>query len=314
MEPSAPALAGEFPPELDDAGKALRDRLIRLAAKKSSAYTALSLLKAYGSFKIGACLALNGDTYDSYASVGLGVSNLHIPKGGLAIPAEGNSFYMVPSPESLYLKFLTPGMNIWIFILTNSPGNPAAPLKDLAKHLLLVAEEPGSSFKPELIERILSGAREIFISSDQKSPLEIPAGFDLELPEEAAAEETPETAVEETSAAPVLPEEVETADTISEKVAGYIETNPVFQGILLEVPGKLSRNSKTSFAEQLMIMAGALGTVLTLPSKRALLLIPPKFDRELLAHRLSMSLFTEVLACFEANTQDKALELIQPYL
>jgi hypothetical protein len=315
--------------ELDAAGKALKERIIRLTAKKSSAYTALSLLKAYGSFKIGACLALNRNVYDSYASVGLGVSTLHIPRGGLTPAGEDKSFYKIPSPESLSLNFFSPGMSIWIFVLSY-PADASAPVssqenKKPAGYLLLVVEEQNSSFKPELIECILSDAREIFMPSDQKSlpEIQIPEGFDLELPKETAtadatettATDAPELSAEETAAAPpILPQEAETPDAVPEKIAEYIRANPVFQGILLEIPGTYTKNSKTTFAEQLMIMAGALGTVLLLPSKRVLILIPPKFDRELLAHRLSMSLYTEVLACFEADTQDKALEFIRPYL
>jgi hypothetical protein len=61
-------------------------------------------------------------------------------------------------------------------------------------------------------------------------------------------------------------------------------------------------------------MAGSMGLIVVLPSKRALILFPPRLDRELIAHRLSTSLATEALVCFEADNPDKALELIQPYL
>jgi hypothetical protein len=94
------------------------------------------------------------------------------------------------------------------------------------------------------------------------------------------------------------------------KITGYCQSNPDslggFQGILLE-------NSNAAFAKQVAIMVGALGLTLVLSSSRFLILLPLTLDRELIAHRLSISLCAEVLICFAADNPDKALELIQPY-
>jgi hypothetical protein len=94
------------------------------------------------------------------------------------------------------------------------------------------------------------------------------------------------------------------------KITGYCQDNadPVggFQGILLE-------NSNPAFEKQLTVMVGALGLTIVLSPARFLILLSPTLDRELIAHRLSLSLGAEVLVCFAADNPDKALELIQPY-
>jgi hypothetical protein len=294
---------------LDDTGKALRDRLLRLGAKKSSAYTALSLLKGYGSFKIGACLDLNSDgAYKSYAIVGLGIAKLSVSLAGLL--QEDQAFIKIPNPESLDLKFLSPEMNLWIFALDDF---------DPCRRLLLAAEENGSAFNPETIGLIISETNEVFFPS-AASMEGASEGFDLELPGEMEAEtrESSEPVPESERAGNAVPAEIpeetlETAEGVRSKIAEYRQNNAVFQGIVLEIPGG-GKASGYSFAKQVAVLVGVLGSSFSLPSRRILILLPPRFDRELIAHRLSMSFATEVLSCFEADNPDKALEFIQPYL
>jgi hypothetical protein len=97
----------------------------------------------------------------------------------------------------------------------------------------------------------------------------------------------------------------ETVEGVRAKIAGYHQLHTDFQGIVLAAPGG---------AIKVSAMAGELGLIVLLPSKRFLILFPPALDRELIAHRLSMSLRAEVLVCFDADNPDKALELIQLYL
>jgi hypothetical protein len=300
------ALPRETSRQLDDPGKALRDRLIRLGSKRSSAYTALSLLKGYSSFKIGACLDLNEDgAYKSYAIVGLGIAKLSIPLAGLL--GEDQAFVKIPDPQSLGLKFLTAEMGLWLFALDDF---------DPCKRLLLAAEENNPSFNPEAIGLIISETNEVFLPS---APAESAAeGFDLELPEEAAAREAAEPVQETKSSGPAASAEfseetLETLEMTRSKIAEYQRSNPVFQGIALEIPGS-GKAAGYSFARQVAIMVGALGAAYSLPSRRILILLPPRFDRELIAHRLSVSFATEVLSCFEIDNPDKALEFIRPYL
>jgi hypothetical protein len=302
------ALSGGTTSGLDEPGKALRDRLIRLGAKQSSAYTALSLLKGYGSFKIGACLDLNGDVYKSYALVGLGITKLSVSLVDLL--KEDQAFARIPHPESLDLNFLNPEMDLWLFALDDF---------DPCRRVLLAAEEKGSSFNPETIGLILSETNELFFPS--ATPDLVPEGFDLELPDEAETEaemeiwEEPEqqAAPQDEIAESAFPAEhpEETVEGTRAKIAGYQNSNAVFQGILLEIPGG---GAGYSFAKQAATMVGVLGLTFAVPSRRILILIPPQFDRELIAHRLSISFATEVLACFESDNPDKALELIRPYL
>jgi hypothetical protein len=306
------ALPGETSPGLDEAGRALRDRLIRLRAKKSSAYTALSLLKGYGSFKIGACLDLHEDgAYKSYAIVGLGIAKLSVPLTGL--PQEDRIFCKIPNPESLGLKFPGPEMNLWLFALDDF---------DPCQCLLLAAEEGGSAFNPAAIGLILSETNEVFLPSTVSAD-PVPEGFDLELPGETEGREYPEAVPEagepEAEAPkPAAPAEfseeaVESAEEAVAKIAEYQRSSAVSQGILLEIPGR-GKAPGYSFAKQVAIMVGVLGASFALPSRRILVLLPPRLDRELIAHRLSTSFATEVLACFEIDSPEKALELIQPYL
>jgi hypothetical protein len=298
-------LPGETKGALDVAGKALRDRLLRLGSKKSSAYTALSLLKGYSSFKIGSCLDLSSDgSYKSYAIVGLGIAKVSVSLPGLL--RGDQAFCQIPSPESLALKFATADMNLWLFALDDF---------DPCRRLLLAAEEEGSAFNPETMALIISETNEMFFPSAASTDAE---GFDLELPGETETRESSKPAGESGpagSAAPQeLPEEAaETAEGARSRIATYQHSNAVFQGILLEIPGGGTAPGRF-FAKQVAAMIGALGTSFALPSRRILVLLPPRFDRELIAHRLSMSFVTEVLSCFEADNPDKALEFIQPYL
>jgi hypothetical protein len=301
-------LPGAINHGLDEAGRALRDRLLRLGSKPSSAYTALSLLKGYGSFRIGACLGLSEDgSYKSYAIVGLGIAKLNIVSlAGLL--REDQAYFKIPNPQSLNLKFFSPGMNLWIFALDDS--NPC-------KCLLLAAEENGSAFKAEAIALIIAETNEVFFPST--APAEaVPEGFDLEIPEEPEVRDPPEPVPEAESSGPAAPtgfpaETVETAGEALAKIAEFQREEGVSQAILLEVPGG-GKTSGHSFAKQVAAMVGVLGVSFALPSRRVLVLLPPRFDRELVAHRLSLSFATEVLACCAIEDPDKALELIQPYL
>ncbi|MDR3124128.1 MAG: hypothetical protein LBU16_10180 [Treponema sp.] len=290
---------------LDETGKALRDRLLRLGAKKSSAYTALSLLKGYSSFKIGACLDSADDgVYKSYALVGLGITKLSIPLAGLL--REDQAFFKLPNPETLGLNFVSPDMNLWIFALDDA---------DPCRRLLLAVEENSPAFNPEIIASILAETNEVFFPSGASAD-SVSEDFDLDLPGETETRETPEpdpAAGRAGRAVPAESPEETTAEGVGAKIAEFQHSNPVFHGILLEIPGG-GKTPGAFFAKQVAAMVGVLGASCVLPSGRILVLLPPRFDRELVAHRLSMSFVTEVLSCFEADRPDKALEFIQPYL
>ncbi|GHV10367.1 hypothetical protein FACS189485_23440 [Spirochaetia bacterium] len=79
------------------------------------------------------------------------------------------------------------------------------------------------------------------------------------------------------------------------------------QGIVLE------GSRLPEFSARVNSMVSALGAATALPSRRCLVLFSNSVDRELLAHRLSKSLNTEVLAVFTADVQAVS-KLIRPYL
>ncbi|MDR2028541.1 MAG: hypothetical protein LBP93_03270 [Treponema sp.] len=136
----------------------MRDRLLGLSQKKASPYTALSLLKAYGSFQIGICLILKKKAYESYTSVGLGMEKISIPQTALA-GVEGG-FYKIDAPELLSLKSMGPRMTLWAFPLDNQRP---------CRRVLLLAEEGGSLFNPPAIASIVSDARDIFILREEET-------------------------------------------------------------------------------------------------------------------------------------------------
>jgi hypothetical protein len=151
--------------EPDEMGKALRDRILRLSRKKTSPYTALSLLKAYSSFQIGICFFLEARGYCGYASVGLGIEKISLPRE--AIPEEKTGFFQVDFPE-LPFKSISPGAVFWAFFLDRAkfPG-----------YLLLLGGDAGS-FDPKPLEPIIREVREILIPPEEKpaSPGTVPAG------------------------------------------------------------------------------------------------------------------------------------------
>jgi hypothetical protein len=151
------ALSKEKGP-LDEMGKAMRDRLLGLSQKKASPYTALSLLKAYGSFQMGICLTLKKNSYESYTSVGLGVEKVSVPQTALT-GVEGG-FYKVDPPDLLSIKSIGLNMTIWAFPLENQ-----AP----CRWVLLLAEGGGPLFNPQAIAGILSDVRDVFIPEEEKA-------------------------------------------------------------------------------------------------------------------------------------------------
>jgi hypothetical protein len=86
-----------------------------------------------------------------------------------------------------------------------------------------------------------------------------------------------------------------------------------FQGIVLEIPPENRGETREAFCEKASRMASAFGLAIPLSRENALMLIPEKLDRELLAHRLSKSLNTRVLYSFQADDPGGALALLAPY-
>jgi hypothetical protein len=103
-----------------------------LAVHETTPYTALSLLKAYISFKEGLCLRRSGASYSCYAAIGL-------ESDELCLPAEGLALFDLQSPARLKaaeagLSCMDGDSDLWLYsldqegdsllILTENPGLP----------------------------------------------------------------------------------------------------------------------------------------------------------------------------------------------
>jgi hypothetical protein len=102
-------------------------------------------------------------------------------------------------------------------------------------------------------------------------------------------------------------------ENTEEVIRNFHNTHRAFQGIVLEIPPENRGETREAFRKKVSWMVSALGLVFSLSPKNVLVLVPDDLDRELLAHRLSKSLNTPVLSCFQANDSGKALELLAPY-
>ncbi|MDR2258829.1 MAG: hypothetical protein LBE14_06745 [Treponema sp.] len=264
-------------PELDEMGKVLRDRIRRLPATNTSPDTALSLLKAYGSFHTGICFFLSGEFYESYASSGAGTKKIKIPKNHITAPAGKKGFCRLDYPE-LFSGPAIPRGNLWVFSLDNESPR---------KRFLLITEDGNSPFHPELMAALLSEIRGSLIPPDR-----------IAAPPPAKANHPAGQSREE----------------IARGLRQYHTNHPSFQGILLEPPRKERGEAKNGFTERVSRMVSSFGSVFPLPPGNCLVLFPETIDRELLAHRLSKSLDSQVLRHFQADDPGTAIIQLGPYL
>jgi hypothetical protein len=253
------------PLELDEPGKALRDRILNQS--RSTPQAALTMLKAYGSFPIGICLALRGDRYESYAIAGIGVGKVAVSQRKINIPPGGKG-------KIGTTNMLAPGVShgnaeVWAFALDDQ--NPCG-------FLLLLAADPKGNFNPEAIEGILDETRQHFIPAGGE------AGFS--------------------------PPKEHLRDGISR----YARSYPRFQGILLKIPVMMDEDGLEGFVTQVEAMTASFGQLIRAPMPWTLILFPPSLDRELISHRITKTLKTLAPLNFEADSSDKALSLLRPYL
>jgi hypothetical protein len=266
-------------PELDEMGKALRDRIRRLPPKKSSPSTALSLMKAYASFQAGICLTLSGEVYYSYAAVGLGMEKVSVKKEMIYSPetASQNCFKLEGGLSSLGIPF----RDVWVF-----PLDKAGPWNSV----LILFSDGSSLFNPDIIILILKGIQDIINPQiDRVIQRESSSG------KPANNGETPLTAF----------------------LTQFHHLNPSFSGIVLGPPqGLNSPGTKPlgDFSQELSRMVSLFGAVLAFPAGKSLVLIPANLDRDLIAHQLKTSLKTEVETAFNADSREEALKKLGPYL
>ncbi|MDR0602577.1 MAG: hypothetical protein LBG42_09385 [Treponema sp.] len=99
---------------------------------------------------------------------------------------------------------------------------------------------------------------------------------------------------------------------VTDGIGAYHRNNPVFQGIVLEMPDEY--DNSTDFSAMISKIINGLGASLPLPYRFCLVLIPGVFDHELLTHRLTRSLKIRAPFYFRANSPGEALKLLHAYL
>ncbi|MDR1420456.1 MAG: hypothetical protein LBI86_08795 [Treponema sp.] len=99
---------------------------------------------------------------------------------------------------------------------------------------------------------------------------------------------------------------------VTDGIDTYCGSNPVFQGIVFEMPDEY--RDSTEFSGALSRIMGGLGSSLPLPCRFSLVLVPGDFDHELLAHRLTRSLKIRAPFQFRANSSGEAMKYLHAYL
>jgi hypothetical protein len=269
--------AGKAVPELDEMGKALLDRIRRLPPRKTTPYTALSLLKAYGSFQIGLCLSLRKGNYTSYAAIGLGIEKISIPGEDLyTAEMAGKPFTKLSGAVDPGKKLAGEGLRYWAFPLDEESPWGA---------LILLGDNHNPLFNPQSLRQIIQGALEIFNPQ-----------IDKILTRKAQS--------------PASQHLANLSDPVETAITQYNKINSQFNGILLDLPADKAED----FNKTVYNMVALLGITIVLPSGRSLVLLPGALDKELAAHRLSNSLNVKALTVFTAESPGEALDLIRSYL
>ena len=242
----------------DEMGKALIERILRLPQTSATPCTALSLLKAYGSFKAIFCLALKFGVYTSCASVGFGIAKLSIPVEEIwSAEKAAKKYFKIESGKNLEIASDGEAQSYWIFPM-DQPGSNSAENKSSEPWervmLLEVSDSPGvnSDFNPKSVSAIVSGiSGSIFASANQK-----------------ASETSPEM------------------NALEEKITQFHECYPDFHCLLFEPAPSAGEDEKAGFYKKVSEIVDHAGSVIPLPSNRPLILLPAAADRELIAHRL----------------------------
>jgi len=306
-------------------GDALAEQL--LALPPNSQEKALNLLKAYGPFRCGACVALQGGSYVSYAAAGMGEAAF--PALTLkAVP--GKSWYSVDytAPK------IPAGTKFWVFPLEAGDTLPRA--------ALLVGEDKNYIFQIEQTAVMIDLTGACFMP---------PAGFAVT--EAAPASAAPPIEVEPAGevAAPVEVEQpVEVAAPVEvEPVAVPAAPRKMKGGLLKAAMGDVkvgdfnageaqadsplaqfdkaaakyhvikglviaTAKSKDDFAGRVASRVSAFATVIPLKNGYCLVLGSEGVDYDLLSHRLARTVNSKKISLLNADNSQQALELVKAYL
>lgn len=327
---------------LDEMGKALRDRLLSLSETKPE--TAISLLKAYGSFKAGVCLSLDGDLYRSYAAVGTGNSVELSPDLLRKIP-NGNRYSVDYRPgvsggirDSAENRSFPSGTKFWAFSLDENDEEP--PFR-----ILLVEEDKNYFFPGEAVESLVQAAKSAFVPSTETRQIretrqtrdevtaEIAPGDDVPPaaapPEQLPAKKTgggllalakkhsskTAPAADFSGIGPGTDSRASSAaDDSGEKkillfLSAVMEKNGSIHGLVFESDGQAE-----GFAARIKNMVSGFADTVELGAGRCLIIGGQSLDCELLSHKLSASVPGKELARFSAENPGEAMSILEAYL
>jgi len=300
--------AEEQPHELDELGKSLLDRIQRIPAGAHVPYTALSLLRAYGSFQAGTFFKLENENYLSCASVGLGIKKLSVPCSMVFTPGRASLKFFNFSPEEKQaLGFLDRSMNLWCFPMDNGePWNAVLIIQCIECQTLNLQN------LSLLLDAILDIVHPITGKKMQTEPEIISeTHIVVELEPEiigGADDENAETGQQSTG----IEESAETPDVISDVIVEpgqinsedhhslladleeHFQGNESLDGLIIDIPAEL-QDEESKGLNKIRTMTSHFAMLRLLSPGRILLLFPQSYDRELIAHRLSQSLKAQVL-------------------
>jgi hypothetical protein len=272
-------------PVLDEMGKALRDRILRLPKAGNTPETALNLLKAYLSFRKALCLSLSGGSYETYASSGAAAEPARIPAEKIFSPERGAGFFYAES-DGIDAGGFFPGSGItggvWIFPLDS--GKPW-------RQVLLISAEGKAGFSAENTAAMLAETAETLVPPDAAGRASPRAGAAGQGKSGAKLSRTAPDTGEENDPQAFL-----------EKFAAASKT---FQGIVLKAADGAPDRSLTALVSNMVCHTGA---ACALPGGDCLVLADAGADRELLAHRLANAVKTKVLLQFSADSAAAALK------
>jgi hypothetical protein len=271
-------------PVLDEMGKVMRDRILRLPRADNTPETALNLLKAYLSFRSAFCLSLSEDGYETYASSG--AASLKIPVKKIFSP-ERSDFFCIESDSLFSAQGITG--RVWIFPLDSEKP---------WRHLFLISADEKTGFSAENTAAMLAEIGETLVppgSAGAASPRSGDAESD-------ASGEKLFGAGQDTA-------EEKDLQSLLEKFAAAHKT---FQGIVLNA--KNGASGKRNLTKLVSNMVCHTGVACALPGGGCLVLVNDDIDRELLAHRLAKNTKTKALLQFSADSAAGALKELKPCL
>ena len=272
---------------LDETGEALKERIKNLTPKKSTPYTALGILKAYGAFEWGICLSLKDGTYTSYTSIGLGIERTSIPVEKIWSPeVAGKTYVKLENGKILGIENAGDVSDYWLFPLVPSGANTSdsEPKEPWRGAMLLGASSP--FFDPKPISSIVSDIIDkMYIQTEQIDPQPMSEESDNLEP-----------------------------GSIKEKITEYHSTHAGFGCIILENPESPEEGEEADFYSKASHVMEKTGLVIPLPKGRPLILLPALMDRELIAHRFSKSFHAVPVLSFETDNPDEAMSRINALL